>query len=754
MALTILIACSMAKLFRIPLILFFVLMYCRQASASDPPIVFTSPADDTAYSTVSITYTLNPVGPIIAGSVQLQFEGISNDHVHIRTTLTFTDSASQDVEFYIDPTSLMAGPVTTISPTTTSIPEGIYTVTLSFSDNNGLHQSTAAGVRLDYASDAPYVIAPTTESTSSVLHISYLLAEEPLEESVVFTLTPETGDPLLFYMSDDMNVDFTWDANATTIGSLSGTTYVTSIGTSDDWPAETINDMYLPEGTYTATLSYRDALSNPTAMLSATEFHFVRPHLVIHDVTVDAQEKHALVQVDLSNHAWEDTALTVDYATADGTAIAGEHFDSVSGTLTWNGYGSGSKIISIPIHAAESTGDDISFTLSLSDASRAVIDDADAIITITGLADAIAPALDNTASNGAGDARGNGVFAGCASVSQNNTSLIFIIMLALALRFKRRWMSLFQSHTGALLLMFMLTRASSAQASGTDLHRYTPADAGSRWLSAESLVANHALFAPFDVSKIASTLVLRFDTDYGRTPLVLTSSSGDKIGNAVGNQLTGTLQASVYLSPALRVGLALPLQLFANGDTIAAGSTSLHTPAHAVALGDMRLSTVYRLDTRYGEALRLGVGTNVRLPTGSTASYSGAGTPSVTFFGCAAGDYKALAWSASLGTRVRNTQNFSDYRVGSELQSTLAAGYQLLDRHLLIGLEVPIVSSLAADKPLDGKNFSVDPMAGAHWWPSAHWGIHAGLGTSLTRALGAVQWRGVVAVEYWFANMY
>ena len=74
-------------------------------------------------------------------------------------------------------------------------------------------------------------------------------------------------------------------------------------------------------------------------------------------------------------------AVTVDYATADGTAAAGEDYAATSGTLTFQA-GDTTKTISVPIvdDAADDGGE--TFTLSLGNASGGVLGDAEATGTI------------------------------------------------------------------------------------------------------------------------------------------------------------------------------------------------------------------------------------------------------------------------------------------------------------------------------------------------------------------------------------
>ena len=74
-------------------------------------------------------------------------------------------------------------------------------------------------------------------------------------------------------------------------------------------------------------------------------------------------------------------AVTVDYATSDGTATAGEDYTATSGTLTFTA-GETTKTISVPItDDAEDDGGE-TFTLALGNASGAALGDAEATGTI------------------------------------------------------------------------------------------------------------------------------------------------------------------------------------------------------------------------------------------------------------------------------------------------------------------------------------------------------------------------------------
>lgn len=357
---------------------------------------------------------------------------------------------------------------------------------------------------------------------------------------------------------------------------------------------------------------------------------------------------------------------------------------------------------------------------------------------------------------------GNGIFSSCSSTSANgsdNSGLFGTAFFVLAMMLIRRVMigrrAWKMSGVGAALVlmlgMLIPTQGYSAVGDGFGLDRYTPADAGSRWLNADSLAPNRGLFDKRVQSGLPS-LALRFDLAYARSPLILVNEATDTLGRVVANQLTGTIGASMFVLPKLRVSIALPVQLYANGTSLSDDSHYVPSPQHAGSLGDLRVGGMYRFDTVYGDALRFGVGARLRIPTGDKASYAGDGTTSGTLYAAAAGDVSHLTWAASVGTRIRSKDTFVGNQLGTELQATAAAGYQTDDRKFMVGLEVPFVSVLTATDPFAGKNVSIDPAVGAHWWKSPQWGVHAGVGTSLTSAVGAAQWRGMITLEYWPAT--
>lgn len=76
-----------------------------------------------------------------------------------------------------------------------------------------------------------------------------------------------------------------------------------------------------------------------------------------------------------------ETTISVQYNTADGTATAGMDYTTTSGTLTFS-VGQTSQTIGVPILGDEFDESNETFTLMLSNAYNATIDDGQATGTI------------------------------------------------------------------------------------------------------------------------------------------------------------------------------------------------------------------------------------------------------------------------------------------------------------------------------------------------------------------------------------
>ncbi|WP_428079860.1 Calx-beta domain-containing protein [Candidatus Pelagibacter sp.] len=159
-----------------------------------------------------------------------------------------------------------------------------------------------------------------------------------------------------------------------TAGNLTGTT---SFSTIDD-------NVY--EGNETATIAI-DSVSGGNASengsqsvnITLTENESL-PSLSIIDATVNSESGNASITISVSGTSTND--ITIDYATSDGTATAGEDYSATSGTLTISA-GQTSGTITVPILADTLDEDNETLTVTLSNPSNATVSDSTATLTIT-----------------------------------------------------------------------------------------------------------------------------------------------------------------------------------------------------------------------------------------------------------------------------------------------------------------------------------------------------------------------------------
>ena len=117
-----------------------------------------------------------------------------------------------------------------------------------------------------------------------------------------------------------------------------------------------------------------------TNPINAIDPGSTQPMLFLTDVlVVEGEDAEAQVKVSLSQPSSQ--SVTVNYATADGSAEAGSAYDSKQGTLTFAA-GETSKTIAVAIRSDRSAEANETFTVTLSNASNAGIVDAEAIVTI------------------------------------------------------------------------------------------------------------------------------------------------------------------------------------------------------------------------------------------------------------------------------------------------------------------------------------------------------------------------------------
>ena len=262
-------------------------------------------------------------------------------------------------------------PVPTVEDTAQEQTE-TFTVTLSSPTNATIQGGSATGTITD--DDGPVTALPT-------LNIADDTVEEGDEAEFLVTLSrTSTGT---------VTVDYdTADGTAT-----AGDDYTSTSGTLTFAPGEASKTIRVPTVEDTAqeqTETFTVTLASPggatiqdgsaTGTITDDDGPVTRfPTLDIADDTVE-EGGEAEFLVTLSRTSTE--TVTVDYATADGTATAGDDYTSTSGTLTF-APGEASKTIRVPTVEDTAQEQTETFTVTLGSPSGATIQDGSAVGTIT-----------------------------------------------------------------------------------------------------------------------------------------------------------------------------------------------------------------------------------------------------------------------------------------------------------------------------------------------------------------------------------
>ena len=142
-------------------------------------------------------------------------------------------------------------------------------------------------------------------------------------------------------------------------------------------------------GANTYTLSY-DASEQEAADESAVE-----DLSVLTPADAEAAEEDATLDFVVTLDPVATATVTVDYATSDGTAVAGTDYTATSGTLTFE-VGESTKTIAVPLIDDTEQDKDKTLTLTLSNATGAELGDAEARGTIRDTKDSGAPTISGT----------------------------------------------------------------------------------------------------------------------------------------------------------------------------------------------------------------------------------------------------------------------------------------------------------------------------------------------------------------------
>ena len=239
-------------------------------------------------------------------------------------------------------------------------------------------------VRVTFNDDAGNAESLTSTATTAV-------AAQPAETPVVlitasFANVPadHNGDNFTFQLNFSENVNAGYarirDHAFTVDGATIANAYRQTQGSNQGWHVEvdpTGNgevSITLPE---TTDCDDSGAIcADDERMLShATSVRVTGPPAIsVSDATVQEAEGAVLVFTATLSHASSRT-VTVDYATSDGTAVAGSDYTAASGALTFNA-GDTSQTVQVTVLTDSEDEGQETLTLTLSNPSQATLDDA------------------------------------------------------------------------------------------------------------------------------------------------------------------------------------------------------------------------------------------------------------------------------------------------------------------------------------------------------------------------------------------
>ncbi|MGH7282724.1 MAG: hypothetical protein ACRELY_14445 [Polyangiaceae bacterium] len=185
-------------------------------------------------------------------------------------------------------------------------------------------------------------------------------------------------------------------------------------------------------------------------------------------------------------------------------------------------------------------------------------------------------------------------------------------------------------------------------------------------------------------------------TDYQSRPIRVHSSSPGPLGtdvNAVNDQVSSTFAFDYGVTKKLELGIMIPLTLGQGGSGTSAisGGDDLRD----TAVRDLRFGFAYSIVTpklvepEYvkradaADGLGLAARSEMSAPTGDKEQF--AGEEGAVYIPSVAADYRVgrLFFAAEAGARIRQTAQFLNTRIGTQLAFGLGAGFDILSRERL-----------------------------------------------------------------------
>ena len=227
------------------------------------------------------------------------------------------------------------------------------------------------------------------------------------------------------------------------------------------------------------------------------------------------------------------------------------------------------------------------------------------------------------------------------------------------------------------------------------------------------------------------------------------NADGTVRASVLRNQMLLHTGASLVLADRLRLGLSLPLQLFADGHPSRANGLTYVPPLHEQSVGDIRASVDLRVAGEYGDAFTVAVGGSLFIPLGQRESFNGDDVTRFSPHLNIAGDEGIFAYAVRGGYELRPLRvDYIDTRTGSTINFGGAAGLRFADKKILVGPEVFGRTGVSNADGAAAHDTPLEILLGAHFQVGGGFRVNAGAGTFLNKGFGAPVGRALLGLEW------
>ena len=345
-------------------------------STTDASVTTTITDDDGTPTAITLSVNTDSIGEAdgeTGVTVTATLVGTSTRATATTVTLSLSGTASDPADYAVTtPLASLTIPAgqagasatLTLTPVSDAVVEGDETVTVD-GDATDFTVSSAT-ITLEDDDEATLSIAgPTASVTEGANAVFTVTLSHAVDADVTVAWSaPGAGDDVVAADLGSTSGTVTFAAN-----SAAGATRTVTIGAVDDMLSEGDETFTVTLGTITSDLSDRVSLATGNASATATIEESDPITVQISGPDAVPEGGPAEYTVSLAPTGVTPTAeLTVDYATSDGSAVAGSDYTAESGTLTFTQASAGEQTFTVQTTQDTLDDDDETFTVTLSNA--------------------------------------------------------------------------------------------------------------------------------------------------------------------------------------------------------------------------------------------------------------------------------------------------------------------------------------------------------------------------------------------------